>query len=276
MAAERQPPGSPSEGAYPVETRATDVAAESLTLLLGRAGDTVRPKVSPAQLRALQVVEWHHSINLTGLAEVLGAMPSSASRLCDRLEAAGLLERRSGALDRREIELVLSPDGVRLLSRLRETRRADLGAVLSTMSRQGRTALLRGLHEFAAAFDRRESAEGRRDGSIEPPPDGGGRYPEHTRNSETTQDSGTTQDSETARPSRRPDGGSEASDPQAPKAGAADRRERLDRDRGLVEQWDRGSSGPRGRRRQDGPGPPRDGSIGARPDAARPDTEQSA
>ncbi|ASO21884.1 DNA-binding MarR family transcriptional regulator [Actinoalloteichus hoggarensis] len=330
MAAERQPPAASPQEAYPLETRATDVAAESLTLLLGRAADTVRPKVSPAQLRALQVVEWHRSINLTGLAEVLGAIPSSASRLCDRLEAAGLLERRSGAHDRREIELVLSPDGTHLLARLREARRADLGAVLSMMSRQGRAALLRGLEEFAAAFGRRDSARGvgsggrlGSDGDLESdrdiaaggPPDGpgardpvsgddpafaddvmsggdsfpgGGRSPDDGPagpNSGGATAGGSTSPSSTGPASQR-SAGSTGSGLAAPSGstvragtkqdGPGERRGRLGRDRGLGEQWGRGSSAPRGRRGSDGPGHPRDGSPGARPGGERPETEQPA
>src|SRR6202046_5878606 len=52
---------------------------------------------SATQLHVLLIVERHRDINLSGLATQLGALVSSASRLCDRLEAAGFLHRVHGA-----------------------------------------------------------------------------------------------------------------------------------------------------------------------------------
>ncbi|WP_202124356.1 helix-turn-helix domain-containing protein [Actinomadura physcomitrii] len=75
---------------------------------------------------------------------------SSASRLCDRLEAAGLLIRDPGR-DRREVTVRLSADGQALLDRLRVRRRAELAGVLEAMPAPARAALLRGLSEFHEA-----------------------------------------------------------------------------------------------------------------------------
>ncbi|WHT21785.1 MarR family transcriptional regulator [Crossiella sp. CA-258035] len=117
----------------------------------GRAAESVHPKVSASQLGALVVVERHQSITLGKLAEELGAIPSSASRLCDRLQAAGLLARRSNLADRREVSLELTKDGSRLLEQLRGARQAELGRVLGSMSSAEQTALLNGLASFHAA-----------------------------------------------------------------------------------------------------------------------------
>jgi DNA-binding MarR family transcriptional regulator len=78
---------------------------------------------------------------------------SSASRLCDRLVAAGLIDREPSRADRREIALTLTPHGVGLLANLRAERRRRLAAVLAGMSETSRTALLRGLREFALVAD---------------------------------------------------------------------------------------------------------------------------
>ncbi|SHF02055.1 MarR family winged helix-turn-helix transcriptional regulator [Streptoalloteichus hindustanus] len=129
---------------------AVAAAAEALVTAWGHGTETTHPKVSPSQLRALLVVERHHDINLGGLAEELGAIPSSASRLCDRLQAAGLLARRGGRADRREVTLTLTGDGQRVLNHLRTARRAELGRVLDAMTLVGRSALLAGLEEFRA------------------------------------------------------------------------------------------------------------------------------
>src|SRR5437870_1969274 len=87
---------------------AVEAAAEALVIVWGRGTEGVYPQVSPSQLRALLVIERHQSITLGKLADELGAIPSSASRLCDRLEAAGLVVRRAGLADRREVSLELT------------------------------------------------------------------------------------------------------------------------------------------------------------------------
>ncbi|GDY28662.1 MarR family winged helix-turn-helix transcriptional regulator [Gandjariella thermophila] len=138
----------PAEVAVSVEA-----AAESLVIIWDRCLDRVRPRVSASQLRALLVVDRHQSINLGGLADELGAIPSSASRLCDRLEAAGLMARRTSPDDRREVALSLTAAGSRLLADLREARRSELAQVLAAMPPAARSALvtgLRGFHDAAA------------------------------------------------------------------------------------------------------------------------------
>ncbi len=79
---------------------AVEAAAEVLVIVWGRAQESLQQPVSASQLRALLVVDKAGEINLNGLAEELGAIPSSASRLCDRLQAAGLLTRTTGRTDR--------------------------------------------------------------------------------------------------------------------------------------------------------------------------------
>ncbi|GAA3219441.1 MarR family transcriptional regulator [Nonomuraea helvata] len=93
------------------------------------------------------------TIKLGRLAAALGAVPSSASRLCDRLEAAGLVRRSHCEEDKRELTLSLTPSGRSLVEELQQRRRADLARVLSEMPPAGRIALLRGLQAFAGAAD---------------------------------------------------------------------------------------------------------------------------
>ncbi|GGS38567.1 MULTISPECIES: MarR family winged helix-turn-helix transcriptional regulator [Actinokineospora] len=137
----------------PDEVAEIEGAALALGLVLTRANTSVYPKVPALQLRALHFVETVEPLTLTRLADMLGVLPSSASRLCDRLQSAGLLSRRPGAHDRREVELLVTDSGRDLLARLRRDRRADLGRVLAGMSAEGRAALLTGLREFTAVAD---------------------------------------------------------------------------------------------------------------------------
>jgi DNA-binding MarR family transcriptional regulator len=131
---------------------AIETAAEALVALWGRAQESTRQPVSSSQLRALLVVERLGEINLNGLAEELGSIPSSASRLCDRLQAAGLISRNTGRTDRREVVLSLTPDGHSLLGAMRSARRAEIGRVLAAMPYDDQHALLVALERFRSAM----------------------------------------------------------------------------------------------------------------------------
>jgi DNA-binding MarR family transcriptional regulator len=130
---------------------AVDDAAQALLAAWDAARERATPRLSGPQLNALMVVERAEGINLRGLAAQLNMILSSASRLCDRLVASGLVDRVPGRADRREIALYLTATARQVLDDLRSARRAMLTAVLDRMSEPGRAALIRGLTEFAAA-----------------------------------------------------------------------------------------------------------------------------
>lgn len=128
--------------------RVTSTAAELLEVLWGRA--TTAP-VSASQLRVLLVLEHHEGVNLRTLTDALSSTPPSASRLCDRLQAAGFVERTVSPVDRREVRLHLSGHGHAFLADLRARREGVLQAVLEQMPAAGRAALLQGLEAFCDA-----------------------------------------------------------------------------------------------------------------------------
>jgi DNA-binding MarR family transcriptional regulator len=138
------------DGPASMRAAAVDDAAQALLAAWDSAREQATPRLSGPQLNALLVVERAEGINLRGLATQLKMILSSASRLCDRLVAAGLVERVPGRSDRREIALFLTPSARQVLDHLRTTRRTMLATVLDRMSASGQTALLRGLTEFAA------------------------------------------------------------------------------------------------------------------------------
>ncbi|MGI5523493.1 MarR family winged helix-turn-helix transcriptional regulator [Micromonospora sp. CA-259024] len=136
---------------------ALDAAAAALLGIWESAREGTASRVSGAQLRAVMVVEQYDGINLRRLATQLDMLLSSASRLCDRLVAAGMLQREPGRFDRREISLHLTPDARRLLAELRADRQAQLAAVLAGMSPEGREALLSGVREFDETARRQQA-----------------------------------------------------------------------------------------------------------------------
>jgi DNA-binding MarR family transcriptional regulator len=114
-----------------------------------RAVEELGSAVPPAQMRALLIIGGAGGLNLSGLALALGASASATSRLCDRMQAAGLLTRDRATVSRREIVLVPTESGRRLADWVRGRRRAALSQVLDRMTPEGRDALARGLTELA-------------------------------------------------------------------------------------------------------------------------------
>jgi DNA-binding MarR family transcriptional regulator len=114
-------------------------------------------------LRVLTIVAGNRHTNMSRLAETLGVVPSSASRLCDRLEATGLLRRVADPRDRREVRLLLTPASRRVLADLRERRREALADVLDRMPPEAQQELVRALRAFeTAATDYPSSQDGLR------------------------------------------------------------------------------------------------------------------
>jgi DNA-binding MarR family transcriptional regulator len=142
--------GQPGTG-QPGTVADLERAEAGLSVLLEawqRAIEELGAMLPPAQVRALLIVDARDTLNVTGLARMLGSSPSATSRLCDRLVAAGLLARLPAAASRREIMLELTESGQRLAAWIRDQRRTALARVLETISPAGRAALARGLSEL--------------------------------------------------------------------------------------------------------------------------------
>ncbi|MFD0687656.1 MarR family winged helix-turn-helix transcriptional regulator [Actinomadura fibrosa] len=163
----RRSAGDPAGGEPVRDGRADvpdDVAAavervlSTAALLWSRADQGLEPAVSPIQLRAVEAVARFGRLNLGGLAEELGAIPSSTSRLCDRLEAAGLVVRESAPADRRETLIRLTDQGERLHAELARRRREVVREVLAQMSPASRGRLIDALTDFGQACDRQDPA----------------------------------------------------------------------------------------------------------------------
>ncbi len=118
-----------------------NISVRSLTVLEG--------KVSMPQFRALVVLDERGPLNVGVLAEALRIAVSSVSRMCDRLVAAGLVDRRNPPHSRREIVLTLTPTARRLLRNVATRRRMLIAEAMQNMPEQAQEALLTGLSAFA-------------------------------------------------------------------------------------------------------------------------------
>ncbi|MEV5905244.1 MarR family transcriptional regulator [Streptomyces sp. NBC_00015] len=139
-------------------------AVESLVACWLMAAEETRPRLPARQLLALRTVKSRPELNMTALAEHLGVGLPTASRLCDRLEAAGLLERTVQPSDRREVQLVVTAYGQRLLADVAERRVRSLASVFEAMTPAQRTALEHGLSGFHQAHTSSRGSENPADG----------------------------------------------------------------------------------------------------------------
>ncbi|MEV0478803.1 MarR family winged helix-turn-helix transcriptional regulator [Streptomyces prunicolor] len=126
-------------------------AVDGLAELWTTAAAEASVRLSPHQLRALHALQATPGANLTMLAERLDAGLPTVSRLCDRLEAAGLLLRDAAPHNRREIQLSLTAHGRDVLAEVAELRSRALTEVVRGMEPDDRAALERGLRAFVEA-----------------------------------------------------------------------------------------------------------------------------
>jgi DNA-binding MarR family transcriptional regulator len=109
--------------------------------------------VTLPQYRMLVVLDSRPS-NLKELAESLDVAGSTAMRMVDRLEAAGLVERTVPPDNRRVTHLALTPAGRRTVRQVTARRRRDLQKVVEQVPAGQRDALAAAMASFAEAAER--------------------------------------------------------------------------------------------------------------------------
>ncbi len=108
-------------------------------------------RIGLAPLRALQSLDRSGPCMVGELGDDLGLVPSTASRLSDRLAEAGLITRRPAPANRRSTLLELTDAGREILAELVSIRVRQLDVVAERMSNQDRAALVRGTAAFTNA-----------------------------------------------------------------------------------------------------------------------------
>jgi DNA-binding MarR family transcriptional regulator len=144
----------PAPGAPGLPTADAERTARALLRLWERSeavGEEVLPR---AQRKALALLEVTGGLTTGELSERLGVEPSSVSRLCARLEAAGHLERLERSEGRRRGAFVLTSMGRGALEEVRSMRLEALADGLDSLPGQQAHLLdagLRGLCEVLGA-----------------------------------------------------------------------------------------------------------------------------
>jgi DNA-binding MarR family transcriptional regulator len=116
---------------------------------LAEIGETV----TLTQFRTLVVLDSHGPSRLNKLAERLDVTASTALRMVDRLVAAGLVDRRENAQDRREVVIDLTAGGRSLVRKVTRARRVEIERIVLEMPASRRRELVRALEAFATAAD---------------------------------------------------------------------------------------------------------------------------
>lgn len=126
-------------------------ASQVLLGIVSQSVAEVEDTVSPPQLRVLVLIATRGPQTPGAVAADLGIHASNGTRLCDRLVAAGLVERQEKASDRRYLQLELSTAGRKLVQRVMDHRRQAIAAVLQNMDDDDVESLAASLDAFAEA-----------------------------------------------------------------------------------------------------------------------------
>ena len=111
--------------------------------VVGGFAERIAPhKLTAAQFGLLVLVGANPGATQAALARAFGTDRSVMVRLIDRLEAAGLVDRRAREGDRRSNAIVLTEPGAVLLERLKREVRAFEDAVTACLSREETETLL--------------------------------------------------------------------------------------------------------------------------------------
>jgi len=115
--------------------RAGYLIIQEVEQVLAPMGLTGRKFFALTALRSLAPVSQQE------LSQLFALDPATVVAMVDEFEAAGLVERRRSAIDRRRYDLVLTPHGVRLLASATEAVTALEESFLKVLSSRERTAL---------------------------------------------------------------------------------------------------------------------------------------
>lgn len=139
--------GTPSRA----EVDAVMLGAQVMVAVTAQSVAAVESEVSLPQLRVLVILASRGPQSLNSVARSLEIHPSNATRACDRLVEAGLIRREADANDRRQLELILTQRGERLIHRVMDHRRKHVVDLLRQVPEHEREQLASTLRALASA-----------------------------------------------------------------------------------------------------------------------------
>lgn len=106
--------------------------------------------VTLPQYRALAVLAAQGPQRIVDIAAELGVNPSTGTRMCERLVRKGLIDRRRIGADRREVQLTLTDEGMRVVADVTGRRRAELAQLVDALPVDSLEPALAMLRDLAA------------------------------------------------------------------------------------------------------------------------------
>lgn len=108
--------------------------------------------ITMAQFQLLSVLADDRSRPVGELAEHVGVSAPTVTRMLDGLERAGIAARRQSTLDRRVVEVELTPEGRKIVKRKQRLMAARRRAVYESLDVGEREQAARLLHRLAEAI----------------------------------------------------------------------------------------------------------------------------
>jgi DNA-binding MarR family transcriptional regulator len=119
-----------------------------------------RHALSLVHLNVLTALEAEGPLPMKRLAEIMDVSDASATGIVDRMEKRGLVERRHGTGDRRQVLVHLTEAGSQVFGDIAGHRRGMLSRVFAELTEDDMAALLVGMRAIHAARDRLLAAAG--------------------------------------------------------------------------------------------------------------------
>jgi DNA-binding MarR family transcriptional regulator len=131
------------------EVEAVMAASRALVAIVARSFAEADVAITLQQWRVLVIVSNFGPISPGELAKWLGVHPSSATRACDALVRARLLDRREDPHDRRRMVLTLTGEGEGLVDAMHGYRRQAIANILDELPSARRGQLAEAMQDFA-------------------------------------------------------------------------------------------------------------------------------
>lgn len=105
----------------------------------------LEPEVTIPQFRALVLIDMHGTMRVSHLADALGVVPSTATRMCNRLVAKNLIDRTVDAANRRQVCVTLRSEGCALIKQSTRQRTRKISELLTAIPAESQTELAHAL-----------------------------------------------------------------------------------------------------------------------------------
>jgi DNA-binding MarR family transcriptional regulator len=126
-------------------------ASRTLVAVAEQSLGAAAEETTLAQYRALVVLASRGPQRMVDLARALHVTPPTAGRMCDRLVRKGLVRRHRARVDRREVQVSITPAGRDVVDQATARRRELLAEILGRLPERRQAAVAAAFTSFAAA-----------------------------------------------------------------------------------------------------------------------------